>query len=96
MCPPQPATILQCAGLRFPGGLKVSMNTPFQFSVYPYSDTDIERAKHTSDLTSDNMLTIHIDAEQTGVGTATCGEDVLPKYWIPVQPTDFTVYLKLK
>ncbi|MDE7026196.1 MAG: DUF4981 domain-containing protein [Paramuribaculum sp.] len=77
-------------------GLKVSMNTPFQFSVYPYSDTDIERAKHTSDLTSDNMLTIHIDAEQTGVGTATCGEDVLPKYWIPVQPTDFTVYLKLK
>lgn len=77
-------------------GMKVSMAKPFQFSVYPYADADIDRAKHTSDLQPGGSLTIHIDAEQTGVGTATCGEGVLPQYLVPVRPTDFTTYLKLK
>lgn len=77
-------------------GINVSMARPFQFSVYPYNDTDVDRAKHTSDLQPDGMLTLHIDAEQTGVGTATCGEDVLPQYLIPVQTIDFTTYIKLK
>ena len=76
--------------------MKVSMAKPFQFSVYPYADADIDRAKHTSDLQPVGSLTIHIDAEQTGVGTATCGEGVLPQYLVPVRPTDFTTYLKLK
>ncbi len=76
-------------------GMTVTAGKPFQFSVYPYSDFDIDRAKHINELQPDGLLTVHIDAEQTGVGTATCGEDVLEKYWIPVVPTQFTVNLKL-
>ena len=37
-------------------------------------------------------MTVHLDAEQTGVGTATCGPDVLPKYHIAVEPTEFTFF----
>ena len=42
------------------------------------------------------MVTVHLDAEQTGVGTATCGPDVLPKYRIPVHDTPFSFFFKLK
>lgn len=77
-------------------GMRVSMDRPMQFSVYPYSDVDIDKAKHINELQPDGLLTVHIDAEQTGVGTATCGEDVLEKYWIKIEPVTFTVTFKLK
>lgn len=72
--------------------VKISSNKLFQFSAYPYSDAEIQRALHTSDLTPGEFVTVHLDAGQTGVGTATCGPDVLPKYYIPVEPTKFTFY----
>lgn len=70
--------------------VRIASDKLFQFSAYPYADADIERAQHISDLTPGNFLTVHLDAEQTGVGTATCGPDVLPKYYLPIVPTHFT------
>lgn len=72
--------------------LKISSDAQFQFSAYPYSDAEVQRALHTSDLVPGKFVTVHIDAEQTGVGTATCGPDVLPKYYVPVTPTKFIFY----
>ena len=78
-------------------GLKItSSKKDFQFSAYPYADGDIQRAQHISDLIPGNSVTVHIDAEQTGVGTATCGPDVLPKYYVPVPPTKFSFYFSTK
>ena len=78
------------------GVLSISSDTPFQFSATPYSDTNVMKAKHLNELVDDRLVTVHFDAAQTGVGTATCGPDVLPKYQIPVVPTDFTFYFKVK
>ncbi|MCM1348219.1 MAG: DUF4981 domain-containing protein [Firmicutes bacterium] len=72
--------------------VKMSSNKLFQFSAYPYTDAEVKRALHISDLTPGLFVTVHLDAEQTGVGTATCGPDVLPKYYIPVEPTKFSFY----
>lgn len=78
-------------------GLKItSSKKDFQFSAYPYADGDVQRAQHISDLIPGNCVTVHLDAEQTGVGTATCGPDVLPKYYVPVQPTKFSFYFSTK
>lgn len=83
--------------LSFNGGiLSVTSDKPFQFSAVPYSDENIQASKHIKDLKADGMVTVHLDAEQTGVGTATCGPDVLPKYRIPVQDTKFAFYFKVK
>ncbi|MDE6323486.1 MAG: DUF4981 domain-containing protein, partial [Paramuribaculum sp.] len=73
-----------------------SAKNDFQFSAYPYADADIQRAQHTSDLTPGQYVTVHIDADQTGVGTGTCGPGVLPKYYVPVQPTKFSFYFSTK
>ena len=74
--------------------LKISADGLFQFSAYPYNDSDIQRAQHQTDLTPGELVTVHLDASQTGVGTATCGPDVYPWYFIPVEQTKFTFYFK--
>lgn len=62
---------------------------PFQMSVYPYCDTNIEKSRHINELKKTDLMTVHIDAEQTGVGTATCGPGVLKKYLVPLEPIQF-------
>ena len=50
-----------------------------QFSIYPYSDENIEQAKHTNELQRAGYYTLNIEAAQSGIGTATCGPGVLGK-----------------
>lgn len=76
------------------GLLTVTSDRPFQFSATPYSDSNIQEARHIKDLVDDDMVTVHIDAAQTGVGTATCGPDVLPKYRLPIEPYRFVFELR--
>ncbi|MDE7449550.1 MAG: DUF4981 domain-containing protein [Paramuribaculum sp.] len=77
------------------GDMTVMSLRPFQFSAVPYSDAVIESATHINELDRDGMVTVHIDAEQTGVGTATCGPGVLPKYAVKVdEPTSFRFLIK--
>lgn len=75
-------------------GCQFESNKPFQFSAIPFSDVLLEKAKHINELETEGKFTIHLDAEQAGVGTATCGPGVLPHYLVPVreQQFEFTLY----
>ena len=75
-------------------GIFVESDRAFQFSIIPFSDVLLEKARHINDLKRDGMLTVHLDAEQAGVGTATCGPGVLPQYLVPLkkQHFEFTLY----
>lgn len=75
-------------------GLFVESNRPFQFSVVPFSDVILEKARHINDLERSGKVTVHLDAEQAGVGTATCGPGVLPEYRVSLkgQSFEFTIY----
>lgn len=75
-------------------GIFVESDGAFQFSVVPFSDEVLEKARHINELKRDGLLTVHLDAEQAGVGTATCGPGVLPQYLVPVkkQTFEFTLY----
>lgn len=77
-----------------PCGVTITAAKPFQFSVSPFADANVDKASHISDLHADGLTTVHIDALHTGVGTATCGPDVLPQYVIKVAPIDFSFNFK--
>jgi beta-galactosidase len=66
---------------------------PFEFSILPYSDAVIDKASHLNQLKGDGTVTIHLDAIQSGVGTATCGPGVQESYRVPVgnQSFEFTI-----
>lgn len=61
-------------------GWRVTADAPFQFSATPYTDACIDAATHVNELHADGTVTVHLDAAQTGVGTATCGPGILPAY----------------
>ena len=75
-------------------GCWIEANSFFPFSPFPFSDVILEKARHINELKRDGKITIHLDAEQAGVGTATCGPGVLPSYLVPLtkQTFDFTIY----
>ena len=70
-------------------GWRVTADAPFQFSATPYTDACIDAATHVNELHADGTVTVHLDAAQTGVGTATCGPGVLPAYWLPLDTYRF-------
>lgn len=74
-------------------GLIFTSGKNFQFSVVPFTDENIDAANHINELERSGIVTVHLDAEQTGVGTATCGPGVLPRYWIPVKEHEFSFTL---
>lgn len=71
-------------------GLFVTAKQPFEFSATPYTDSVINRATHINELERGEGVTIHIDAHQAGVGTASCGPGVLPPYQLVDAQYDFS------
>lgn len=76
------------------GRLFVDSSRLFQFSVSPFADENVEQATHINELERNGRVTVHLDAVQSGVGTATCGPPTLPPYLVPLdtQSFDFIIY----
>ncbi|MCK9508326.1 MAG: DUF4981 domain-containing protein [Pigmentiphaga sp.] len=74
-------------------GLRITSDRHFQFSASPYTDDNTERATHINQLMESDGFTIHLDAEQTGVGTATCGPGVQPQYRVIAEDKVFSFRL---
>ena len=75
-------------------GCLVESDSPFQFSTIAYPDAMLEKARHINELEHNGKITVHLDAKQAGVGTATCGPGVQSQYLVPLtkQTFDFTIY----
>lgn len=71
------------------------VNDQCQFSIYPYTDENIERAQHENDLEEADFYTLNIDYRQSGLGTATCGPSTQEPYIIKAKPESFTLHLQI-
>jgi beta-galactosidase len=76
--------------------LTVTADNIFGFSATPYNDRNIDEAEHINELYDDGLITVHLDAVQTGVGSATCGPDVLLKYQPKIVPYHFNFHFKFQ
>lgn len=75
-------------------GLSVWGEKPFEFSVSPFTDENIDAAGHINELKRNGTVTVHLDALQSGVGTATCGPGVLAPYLVPVKEYLFSFEIR--
>jgi len=64
-------------------GLLISAPDPIEAGASHYSDDTLTAAKHTPDLVRDDVVHIHLDLRQRGLGGASCGPDTLEKYRVP-------------
>ncbi len=75
-------------------GVQITANSLVNLSAYPYSDKDIETAKHINELEQADFTTLNIDYKQNGLGTATCGSGYLEPYIVKAIPMEFSVTIK--
>lgn len=60
--------------------LRFSADAPMCFSASHYTPDDLTRAYHTYDLKPRPEVTVCLDAQHRGLGTASCGPDTLDQY----------------
>lgn len=77
-------------------GLLVVADSLLSMSAWPYTQKNIEEAKHTNKLIDAGYLTLNVDLIQMGVGGNDSWSDVaqpLPQYQIPARPYHYSFYL---
>jgi beta-galactosidase len=60
--------------------VRVAAERPFGFSASRFRAEDLFGALHTAELVARDETVLHLDAAHRGLGTASCGPDVLPRY----------------
>ncbi len=75
-------------------GLFVTMQEPFNFSMYNYTDDNLTAARRINQLEPMDFLTVNVDYKQAPIGTATCGPGVDEKYVLGNQVYEYTVLLR--
>lgn len=77
-------------------GLLVVADSLLSMSAWPYTEENLENAKHTNRLKDAGYLTLNIDLVQMGVGGNDSWSDVaapLPKYQLPAKSYHYSFYL---
>lgn len=77
-------------------GLLVVADSLLSMSAWPYTQKNIEEAKHTDKLKDAGYVTLNIDLKQMGVGGNDSWSDVgapLEKYQIPAKAYHYSFYL---
>jgi hypothetical protein len=61
-------------------GLLVVGMQQFEVSAHPYALSTLDEADHTFELEPADRVFLYVDLAQSGLGSASCGPGVLPKY----------------
>jgi hypothetical protein len=64
------------------------------FTARPWTSEDLERARHTTDLTPGPNIVVTLDAALEGIGTEACGPGILEQYQL--RPRSFDVWVRFR
>jgi hypothetical protein len=74
-------------------GLLVTAPAGMEFSVSRYSEAQLFASRHTNELEKEEVIWLHCDLRQRGLGTGSCGFDTLPEYRIVPGRHNFVIRL---
>jgi len=74
-------------------GLLVRGELTFSMSVLHYTAEDLDRARHTADLTPRDEVILCLDGGVNGLGGGSCGPRPMQKYLLRPRPIDFAFTL---
>ena len=69
-------------------GICVQAETPFSMNVSPYTQEELTVKQHNYELTESEYTVLCADYKQSGLGSNSCGPELLPKYRL--DETEFT------
>ena len=71
-----------------------SVRSGFDFALSRYSAADLDQAQHPHELKGGDGVVFRIDDDHHGLGSASCGPDVLDQYRLETKDFDFAVSLE--
>ncbi|MBZ9685847.1 beta-galactosidase subunit alpha [Clostridium estertheticum] len=74
-------------------GIFVKSSSTFDFTVHDYTKEMLETARHQHEIKKADFMVLDIDYRQNGLGSASCGQDQLPKY--KLSPGEFNFEVEL-
>lgn len=78
--------------LSLASGLTFTADEPFSFNVSEYDTATLTAACHTNELKKDGTTNVRIDFKISGIGSASCGPQLMAKYQVPFENFEYSVY----
>ncbi|MFR9757097.1 glycoside hydrolase family 2 TIM barrel-domain containing protein [Streptomyces sp. TR06-5] len=73
-------------------GLRVeAVGEPFWMTARRWNSTELDAARHTTDLLPSSTVWVNLDHALHGLGSASCGPGVLPQYRLAPGPAQFSL-----
>ena len=79
--------------LKMEKGLEFSGDN-FEFNVSHFTANNLAQAMHQDEILYENLTNIRIDYKNSGIGSHSCGPDLLEKYRLSEKDIDFTFCIK--
>ena len=80
--------------LKMGAGIEFIADDEFEFSVSEYSTEALEAAEHIDELIKNGKTNIRIDYKVSGIGSNSCGPQLLEKYQLNEKEIEFSFYIK--
>ncbi len=79
--------------LKMSSGLAFATNGEFEFCVSQYTSHALTEATHTDELKGNGCTNIRIDYKVSGIGSQSCGPELIEKYRLDDPEFDFEFYM---
>nr|WP_279672196.1 glycoside hydrolase family 2 TIM barrel-domain containing protein [Flexivirga meconopsidis] len=72
--------------------LQLHLDPAMMLTVRPWSTVALDRAEHTDELVVDETrMHVHVDIAHQGIGSASCGPQPWPSYWLAAADVDWRI-----
>lgn len=82
--------------LQMENGLTFTSQQPFEINVSEYTTHALTEAMHTDELVKADTIQVRVDYKDSGIGSASCGPQLLEEYRLDEKKIDFTFRIALK
>lgn len=79
--------------LKMASGLEFTGDN-FEFNVSHFTADNLEKAMHQDEILDEKITNIRIDYKNSGIGSHSCGSELLEKYRLLEKDIEFTFYIK--
>ena len=80
--------------LEIENGLLFEAEDTFEINVSHYTAHMLMQAKHQNELMKDDSINVRIDYKNSGIGSNSCGPELLEKYRLSEKKISFSFYIK--
>lgn len=85
---------VNCKELQIKDGLRFVTDDVFEINVSDYSSKELTKATHIDELETNGAVNIRIDYKNSGLGSHSCGPELLEKYRLAEKDIAFTFSVK--